>query len=126
MRRLLLLLFVAWLAGPPASHAQSPESLKALADLVVDNADKREAAVTVIGGTRDPKWLNFLGALRDGNVYARGKGKDAEVVVGGAKSTRGDAEMIEIVTAYDRKPLGAVPLSGLVEIAADRRLRIAI
>jgi len=126
MRRLLLLLFVAWLAGPPASHAQSPESLKALADLVVDNADKREAAVTVIGGTRDPKWLNFLGALRDGNVYARGKGKDAEVVVGGAKSTRGDAEMIEIVTAYERKPLGAVPLAGLVEIAADRRLRIAI
>jgi len=32
--------------------------------------------------------------------------------------------MIEIVTAYDRKPLGAVPLPGSSEIAADRRLRI--
>jgi urea transport system permease protein len=126
MKRLLVVLFVAWLAGPAASHAQSPEALKALADLVVDNPDKREAAIAVIGGTRDPKWLDFLGALRDGNVYARGKGKDAEVVVGGAKSTRGDAEVIEIVSAYERKPLGAVPLTELVEIAADRRLRIAI
>lgn len=126
MKRLLLLLFVAWLAGPPASHAQSLDSLKALADLAVDNPDKREAAVTVIGNTRDSKWLDFLGALRDGNVYARGKGKDAEIVVGGAKSTKGDADVIEIATAYDRKPLGAVPLASLVEIAADRRLRIAI
>jgi len=126
MKRLLVLLVVAWLAGPPASHAQSPEAVKALADLVVDDADKREAAIAVIGGTRDPKWLEFLAALRDGNVYARGKSKDAEVVVGGAKTTRGDAEVIEIASAYDRKPLGAVPLAGLVEIAADRRLRIAI
>jgi urea transport system permease protein len=126
MRRLLVLLVVAWLAGPPASHAQSPEAVKALADLVVDDADKREAAIAVIGGTRDPKWLEFLAALRDGNVYARGKSKDAEVVVGGAKTTKGDAEVIEIASAYERKPLGAVPLTGLVEIAADRRLRIAI
>jgi len=28
---LLLLVIVAWLAGPPASHAQSPDALKALA-----------------------------------------------------------------------------------------------
>jgi urea transport system permease protein len=126
MKRLLVLLFVAWLAGPPASHAQSPEALKALADLVVDNPDKREAAVAVIGASKDPKWLAFLTDLREGHVYARGKGKDLEVVVGGAKSTKGDAEVIEIATAYDKKPLGAVPLAGLVEIAADRRLRIAI
>src|SRR5262245_22906304 len=126
MKQLLVLLVVAWLAGPPASHAQSPEAVKALADLVVDDGDKREAAVAVIGGTRDPKWLEFLTALRDGNVYARGKGKDAEVVVGGGKSTKGDADMIEIAAAYDRKPLGVVPLAGLTEIAADRRLRIAI
>ena len=91
MKRLLLLLLVAWLAGPPASHAQSPELAKALADLAIDNADTREAAVAVIGGTRDPKWLDFLAALRDGKVYARGKGKDLEVVVGGAKTTKGDA-----------------------------------
>ena len=126
MKRLLLLLFVAWLAGPPASHAQSPETLKALADLAIDDADKREAAVTALGGTRDPKWIEFLGALRDGNVYARGQGKAVEVVVGGAKSTKGDHDVIEIATAYDRKPLGAVPLASLTEIAADRRLRIVI
>jgi urea transport system permease protein len=126
MKRLLLLLFVAWLAAPAASHAQSPEALKALADLAVDDGDKREAAVSVLGGTRDPKWLELLGALRDGNVYARGKGKSLEIVVGGAKSTKGDQDVIEIASAYDRKPLGTVPVAGLAEIAADRRLRIAI
>ena len=46
MKRLLLLFFVAWLAAPAAGHAQSPDTLKALADLAVDDADKREAAVT--------------------------------------------------------------------------------
>jgi urea transport system permease protein len=124
----LAALFLAWLTAPAVGHAAAPAAdvERALADLVVDNADAREAAVAVIGGTKDPKWLEFLAALRDGNVYARGKGKDAEVVVGGAKSTKGDAEVIEIATAYDKKPLGAVELAGLVEIAADRRLRIAI
>ncbi len=126
MKRLLLLLLVAWLAGPPASHAQSPEALKALTGLAVDDGDKREAAVNALGTSRDPKWLAFLGALRDGNVYARTQGKTVEVVIGGAKSTRGDAELIEIASAYDRKPLGIVPVSSLTEIAADRRLRIAI
>ena len=125
-RLLLLLLLVAWLAGPSASHAQSPEALKALADLAVDDSDRREAAVNTLGGTRDPKWLEFLAALRDGNVYARTQGKTAEVVIGGAKSTKGDAELVEIASAYDRKPLGTVPASSLTEIAADRRLRIAI
>src|SRR3989454_3895975 len=123
---LLLLLLVAWLAGPPASHAQSPEALKALTGLAVDDGDKREAAVNALGTSRDPKWLAFLGALRDGNVYARTQGKTVEVVIGGAKSTRGDAELIEIASVYDRKPLGIVPVSSLTEIAADRRLRIAI
>jgi urea transport system permease protein len=126
VKRLFLLLFVAWLAAPAASHAQSPEALAALANLAVDDADKREAAVTVLGAPRDPKWLAFLLALREGNVYARGQGKTAEVVVGGAKSTKGDQEVIEIATAYDRKALGTVRVSDLTEIAADRRLRIAI
>jgi urea transport system permease protein len=126
MTRLFLLLFVAWLAAPAAGHAQPPEALKALADLAVDDAATREAAVTALGNTRDPKWLEFLGALRDGNVYARGQGKAVEVVVGGAKSTRGDQDVIEIVTPYDRRPLGTVPVSSLTEIAADRRLRITI
>src|SRR5689334_23133824 len=125
-RRLLLLLLVAWLAGPPASHAQSPDITQALTALATDNADAREAAVAALGGTRDPKWLAFLAALRDGSVYARGKGQELAIVVGGARTTKGDAEVIEIATAYDRKPLGAVPLTSLVEIAADRRLRIAI
>ena len=82
--------------------------------------------MNALGGTRDPKWLEFLAALRDGNVYARTQGKTAEVVIGGAKSTKGDAELVEIASAYDRKLLGTVPASSLTEIAADRRLRIAI
>jgi urea transport system permease protein len=123
---LFLLLCVAWLAGPPASHAQSPDALKALGDLALEDSDKREAAVAALGGTRDPKWLEFLTALRDGNVYARGKGATREIVVGGAKTTKGDQDVIDIATAYDRKPLGTVPVSSLTEIAADRRLRIAI
>ena len=126
MKRLLLLLFVAWLAVPAAGHAQSPEALEALADLAIDDADKREAAVTVIGSTKDPKWLEFLTALREGNVYARTQGKTVEVVVAGAKSTKGDQDVVEIATPYDKKPLGTVPVSSLTEIAADRRLRIAI
>src|SRR5262249_30971736 len=126
MRLLFLLLLVAWLAAPAASHAQSPEALKGLARPLVDDGGKREAGVNVLGTTRDPKWLEFLGALRDGNVYARGQGRAAEVVVGGVKSTKGDQDVIDIVTAYDRRPLGTVPISSLTEIAADRRLRIAI
>jgi urea transport system permease protein len=123
---LFLLLCVAWLAGPPASHAQSPDALKALSDLALEDTDKREAAVAALGGTRDPKWLEFLTALRDGNVYARGKDSTREIVVGGAKTTKGDQDVIDIATAYDRKPLGTVPVLSLTEIAADRRLRIAI
>jgi len=42
MKRLLLLSFVAWLAAPAAGHAQSPEALKALTELSIDDADKRE------------------------------------------------------------------------------------
>src|SRR5690242_13448170 len=128
MRRslLLLLLCVAWLAGPPASHAQSPEALKALGDLALEDNDKREAAVAVLGNTRDPKWLEFLTALRDGTVYARGKGNAREIVVGGAKMTKGDQDLVEIATAYDRKLIGTVPVASLTEVAADRRLRIAI
>ena len=58
MKRLFLLLLVAWLAGPSASHAQSPDALKALVDLAIDDGDKREAAVVALGSTRDPKvWL---------------------------------------------------------------------
>jgi urea transport system permease protein len=117
---------VLWLSGPPVIHAQSPEALQAIADLTLDDSDKREAAVAVLGGTRDPKWLEFLAALRDGNVYARGKGKTLEIVVGGAKATKGDQDMIDIATAYDRKPLGTVPVSSLTDVAADRRLRVAI
>ena len=126
MKRCFVFVFVAWLAGPSASHAQSPEALGALADLAIDDADKREAAVTALGTTGDPKWLEFLVALREGNVYARTQGKATEVVVGGAKSTKGDQDVIDIVTAYDRKPLGTVAVSALTEIAADRRLRIVI
>jgi urea transport system permease protein len=125
-----LLSLLAWLAAPAAGHAapppQSPEIVRALADLAGDDADKREAAVTVICQTRDPKWIRFLGALRDGSVYARSKAGATELVIGGTKATRGDQDVIDIASAYEQEPLGAVALTDLKEVPADRRLRLAI
>jgi urea transport system permease protein len=149
MRRLPLVLTLAWLAAPAAGHAQVapaataaapaataaapaataavPAAIAAaLADLTVDDAAKREAAVTALGSTGDPRWLAFLASLRDGGVYARTTAGRVEVVIGGAKSSRGDQELLEILAPYDRRPLGTVPLAGLTEVAADRRLRLAI
>ena len=121
---------VTWLAAGAAGHAAllpaSPEITGALTDLTGENADKREAAVTVLGKTRDPKWLQFLSALREGSVYARTRAGKTEVVVGGAKATRGDQDVIDIASAYDRGPLGTVPLAELKEVPADRRLRLVI
>ncbi|MBI4245740.1 MAG: urea ABC transporter permease subunit UrtB, partial [Candidatus Rokubacteria bacterium] len=76
--------------------------------------------------TGDPKWLAFLGALREGSVYARARGGKTELVVGGSKSTRGDQEVIEILSGYERTPLGAVPVAELKEVGADRALRLVI
>ena len=64
-RLTVLLSLVAWLAAGAAGHAAaapaaSPEVAAALTDLTGDDADKREAAVAVIGKTRDPKWIQFL------------------------------------------------------------------
>ena len=129
-RLVALLSLLAWLAAPAAGHAappaQSPEVARALADLTGDDADRREAAVTVLGQTRDPKWIRFLGALRDGSVYARTKAGATELVVGGARATRGDQDVIDIAGAYDQEPLGTVALTELKEVPADRRLRLAI
>jgi urea transport system permease protein len=140
MRLLALGLLVAWLTAPAVGHAATPATdvERALADLAGADVERREAAVAVIGKTGDPKWLAFLRALRDGLVYARKAPETAhlrsrpasptsvQIVVGGSTSTQGDREFIEIKTAYDGAPLGVVPLAGLIEIAADRRLRIAI
>jgi len=128
IRALALVLFVAWLAAPAVSHAAAPAAdvERALADLTGADADRRDAAVTVLGGTGDPKWLAFLSALRDGNVYARKVGGKVEILVGGAKSTKGDQDLIEIKAPYDGAARGVVPVAGLGEVAADRRLRIAI
>ncbi len=129
-RLVALLSLIAWLAAPAVGHAappaQSPEVARALADLTGDDADRREAAVTVLGQTRDPKWNRFLGALRDGSVYARTKAGATELVVGGTKATRGDQDVIDIAGAYDQEPLGTVALTELKEVPADRRLRLAI
>jgi urea transport system permease protein len=129
MARVLLVLALAWLAAPAAGHAQAPparEPAAALVDLAGDDADRREAAVTALGTTGDPKWLAFLASLREGSVYARTRDGRLEVVVGGARSTRGDLELIEIFAAHDRAPLGTVALTALREVSADRRLRLAI
>ena len=77
MFRVLVVLTIAWLVAPATGHAQSPPApalAAALADLAGTDAGKREAAVTTLGKTGDPKWLAFLGALREGSVYARKRG----------------------------------------------------
>jgi urea transport system permease protein len=130
-RLTVLLSLVAWLAAGAAGHAAaapaaSPEVAAALTDLTGDDADKREAAVAVIGQTRDPKWIQFLSALRDGSVYARTRAGKTELLVGGSKATKGDQDVIDVSGAYDREPLGTVPLTELKEVPADRRLRLAI
>jgi urea transport system permease protein len=128
----LALALVAWLAAPAAGHAQSvaaapPAAIeRALADLAGDDGDRRESAVATLGTTGDPKWLAFLGVLRDGGVYAWKRGGSLELVVGGAKSTQGDKDVIEIRSAYEGRALGTVPVADLAEVAADRRLRLAI
>ena len=129
MSRVLVVLTIAWLVAPATGHAQSPAApalAAALADLAGTDAGRREAAVTTLGKTGDPKWLAFLAALREGSVYARKPGGRLEIVVGGTKSTRGDQDVIEIFAAYDRTPLGTVPLGDLTEVAADRVLRLVI
>jgi urea transport system permease protein len=129
MRPFVLALLLAWLTAPAVGHAAAPAAAdveRALADLAGADADRRDAAVAVLGQTGDPKWLAFLGALRDGSVYARTKGGQLELLVGGGKSSQGDRDAIEIRRAYDGAPLGIVPLADLVEVPADRRLRIAI
>jgi urea transport system permease protein len=129
MHRLLAVLFVAWLAAPAAGQAAplAPvDAERALQALAGDDSEHREAAVVALGGTGDPKWLEFLAALRDGNVYARTKNGAAEVLVGGARSTQGDQEVIELTTPYERAARGRAPLASLKEVAADRRLRVAI
>lgn len=124
----LAALLAAWLTAPAVGHAAAPavDIAAALADLAGADAERREAAVAVIGTTGDPWWLAFLGALRDGSVYARRRAGQLQLVVGGARSTQGDRELIEITAAEDGAPLGTVAVADLVEIAADRRLRIAI
>jgi urea transport system permease protein len=129
MSRVLVVLTIAWLVAPAAGHAQSPATpalAAALADLAGNDASRREAAVTTLGKTGDPKWLTFLAALREGSVYARKPGGRLEIVVGGTKSTRGDQDVIEVFAAYDHTPLGTVPLSDLTEVGADRALRLVI
>jgi urea transport system permease protein len=128
---LRLALFVgAWLvtalSGAAASHAAAPEIETALAALATDDADRREAAVITLGGTKDPKWIALLASVREGGVYAWKKGGTLQIVVAGTKSTKGDQEIVEIVDAYDRKPLATVPMTELTEVSADRRLRIAM
>jgi urea transport system permease protein len=139
-RSIVLLFAVAWLVAEATGHVafastapRAPETApitpaleQALTDLTGDDADKREAAVAVLGRTRDTKWLRFLASLRDGSVYARRRAGRLELVVGGAKSTRGAQDVIDIAGAYDAEQLGTVPLADLKEVAADRRLRLAI
>src|SRR5207247_6490002 len=65
-------------------------------------------------------------ALHVSMVHSLTQGKALDLMVCGTKSTKRDAELIDIASAYTRTALGTVPVASLTEIAADRRLRIAI
>jgi urea transport system permease protein len=127
-RSAVLLGVTAWLAATVAGHAGPPaaEIERALADIAAAEAETREAAVATLGQSGDARWLAFLVALRDGHVYVWKRPGRAEVVVGGKRIPHGSLETVEIATAYDRRPLGAAPVAELTEVAADRRLRLAI
>src|SRR5262249_2903052 len=99
MRRFALtVLFVAWLTAPAvgAAAVAAADIEAALVDLAGSDADRRDAAVAVLGTTGDARWLAFLGALREGSVYARKQGGRLEFLIGGAKSTQGDKDVIEV------------------------------
>src|SRR5260370_33743951 len=70
--------------------------------------------------------MQFLSGVRDGSGYARTRAGKTELVLGGSKTTKGDQDVIDVSGAYDREPLGTVPLTELKEVPADRRLRLAI
>jgi urea transport system permease protein len=129
MRRLLVALCLAWFAAPAAGQAAPPTSAAtghALEDLASDDGDRREAAVKMLGSSGDPKWLEFLAAFRDGNVYARVRGGKTEILVGGSKSIQRDQEVIALKTPYEGAAHGTAPVASLKELAADRRLRVVI
>jgi urea transport system permease protein len=131
VNRLTLGVALAWLAvaAIPAGAAPAPAAIDtraALADLASGDPERQEAAVSVLGRTRDPGWLAFLAALRDGRVYVWTRAGRVDVVVGGTRSTRGSIEVVEVSTPGARSPLGAAPAGELTELAADRRLRTAI
>jgi urea transport system permease protein len=129
MRRLLLVLFLAWLAAPAAGQAaplSAADADRALADLAGEDGERRETAVKALGGTGDPRWLEFLVALRDGNVYARVHGGKTEILVAAGKSVQGDQEMVRLTAPHDGAARGTAPPASLREVAADRRLRIVI
>ncbi len=131
MRRLALGVALAWLAVVAGSAGAAPAPVvidprKALADLASGDPERQEAAVRVLGMMRDPGWLAFLAALRDGRVYVWTHGGRVDVVIGGARSTRGSTEVVEVSAPGDGSPLGAAPAGELTELTADRRLRIAI
>jgi len=131
MPRLLLLLMLVWLAAPAAGQAAVSAiapgvAARALEDVASDDADRREAAVKLLGGSGEARWLEFLAALRDGSVYARSKAGKTDVLVAGPKSTQGDQEVVSLTSPLDGSARGSAPVASLKEVAADRRLRIAI
>ncbi len=127
-----LALALAWLVAPATGRAgavPAPSAggiQQALEALASGDPDRQEAAIGVLGQSGDPAWRRFLAALRDGQVYVWKRAGRIELVLGGARTTREDAEVVEVSRPYDRVALGVVPAADLTEVAADRRLRTAI
>ena len=114
-------------ATPPAPPADVERALADLAGGRRRRGGRRRSPS--LGNTGDPKWLAFLGALRDGSVYVARRSGRAERRSSSAAPSRpqGDKDVVEIKRAYDGASLGdGAGGRASTEVAADRRLRLAI
>jgi urea transport system permease protein len=135
-RLLVALALLSGLAAPAAAPGAtpSPDIARHIADVTSADADQQEAAALALGKTGDQKIVPLLEALREGSVYVRElPGGQRETVIAGDKVSEGDRTLVPLFAAYGRQPLvGAdgkpvlVELETLKEVAAGRRLRLAL
>ncbi|MBI2525632.1 MAG: urea ABC transporter permease subunit UrtB [Candidatus Rokubacteria bacterium] len=121
----------AWAA--PAAAAPAPELAKQLSDVASKDPELQEAAAVALGKTGDRKILPLLEALREGSVYVWARQGQRETVIAGDKVSEGDRTLVPLFAAYGREPITGpagkpllVELATLEEVAAGRRLRLAL
>lgn len=113
---LLISLFLAGPASPPA-HAVDDEVLAAaVAGLVQDDFEGKIAAIRTLGGSGDRRARPILEALVDGNLYTRSS--DGSVVIGEEKG-----KVVVLTSPLTLEPAGEVTSRELDKIRVNNRLR---